>query len=81
MNECKEFPFTIVNHEEIPLGYPSAGLYRHLHLTNQGGTSVSPRSVRRHLYTLASDRTFKAVGEPFGRSVRMWVSMYAIPLG
>lgn len=36
MNECKEVPFSIVHQEEVPFGYPDAGLYRQLELKNQG---------------------------------------------
>ena len=36
INESKEVPFVIIDQEAIPFGYPNAGLYRHLELTNQG---------------------------------------------
>lgn len=35
-NEENEVPFVIAHQEEIPFGYPNAGLYRHLQLINQG---------------------------------------------
>jgi transposase len=36
ISECEKVPFSIVHQEEVPFGYPNAGLYRRLVLTNTG---------------------------------------------